>query len=415
MPWLVRHSNCLLNRYLIHNDGNTSFYRRWGKERKTPICIFAETVQYMAQTAKTMPKLEQRFFKSKAAGLARTATNEHIIGIANRVVRAQTIRRMVRPDNFDKQLLDIINSYPWTPISTDPTGVMPHAISAPKPSATAETQTVDAQPLITSENTSEQQESEENKRRRVITDVPLATSPTSQQKRQALPTPTLGDGSPIKRGLEAPTTTSATKHELKQATGSTEQPATRLRISALQVTTKKGETITATANEDDEEATTERILLESIIHDTEGFDKQKLITGMKKEIDAMKQQPVFTERHIDEPTPEEQQTIIQSKWVHREKGDDVRCRIVATGFTEHDNDADDIYASTPVFASKKAKHIQIKYLFAQQLVQANVVSIVKIRSNDNRADVFTKHVTPETLRRHLQAVGFIDRNNNSHN
>ena len=90
--------------------------------------------------------------------------------------------------------------------------------------------------------------------------------------------------------------------------------------------------------------------IEPIIHDTEGFDKQKLITGMKKEIDSMKQQQVFTERHMDELTPEEQQTIIQSKWVHREKGDDVRCRIVAKGFTEHVNDADDIYASTPVFA-----------------------------------------------------------------
>ena len=143
MPWLVRHSNYLLNRYLIHNDGNASFYRRWGKEHKTP--IFAETVQYMAQTAKTMPKLEQRFFKGIWLGKD-TATNEHIIGIANRVVRARTIRRMVLPDNFDKQLLDIINSYPWTPISTAPTGVMPLAISAPKPSATAETQTVDAQP-----------------------------------------------------------------------------------------------------------------------------------------------------------------------------------------------------------------------------------------------------------------------------
>ena len=172
--------------------------------------------------------------------------------------------------------------------------------------------------------------------------------------------PTLGDGSPIKRSLEAPTTTSATKREPKQvrttpkisgpATGSTEQPATRLRISALQVTTKKGETITATASEDEEEATTERILLEPIIHDTEGFDKQKLITGMKKEIDSMRQQQVFTERHIDELTPEGQQTIIQSKWVHTKKADDVRCRIVAKGFTERVNDADDIYASTPVFA-----------------------------------------------------------------
>ena len=64
----------------------------------------------------------------------------------------------------------------------------------------------------------------------------------------------------------------------------------------------------------------------------------------------MKQQGVYTERNIDELTPEEQQTIISSRWVHREKGDDVRSRIVAKGFTEHANDADDIYASTPVFA-----------------------------------------------------------------
>ena len=64
---------------------------------------------------------------------------------------------------------------------------------------------------------------------------------------------------------------------------------------------------------------------------------------MNKEINSMKQQGVHTERNIDELTPEEQQTIISSRWVHREKGDDVRSRIVAKGFTEHVNDADDIY------------------------------------------------------------------------
>ena len=28
MPWLVKHSAYLLNRYSIHPDGNTSYYRR---------------------------------------------------------------------------------------------------------------------------------------------------------------------------------------------------------------------------------------------------------------------------------------------------------------------------------------------------------------------------------------------------
>ena len=49
MPWLARHANFLLNRYLVHNtDGLTSYYRRWNKQHASPLCIFAETVQYMA-------------------------------------------------------------------------------------------------------------------------------------------------------------------------------------------------------------------------------------------------------------------------------------------------------------------------------------------------------------------------------
>ena len=68
----------------------------------------------------TMPKLEQRFFKGIWRGKD-TATGEHILGIATRVVRARTIRRLVQPDSFDKQLLDTINAYPWTPVVTAPT------------------------------------------------------------------------------------------------------------------------------------------------------------------------------------------------------------------------------------------------------------------------------------------------------
>ena len=64
---------------------------------------------------------------------------------------------------------------------------------------------------------------------------------------------------------------------------------------------------------------------------------------------------------------------------------------------------------TRIGSSKKAKHIDLKYLFIQQLVQANVLQIHKIRTNENRADIFTKHVSLETLLRNLQAVGLLDR------
>ena len=42
MPWMVKHAAYLLDRYAVHSDGNTSYYRRWNKERKTPICEFGE-------------------------------------------------------------------------------------------------------------------------------------------------------------------------------------------------------------------------------------------------------------------------------------------------------------------------------------------------------------------------------------
>ena len=63
LPWIVRHAAWLLNRYAIHNDGQTSYQRRWQKDHKAPLCEMAETIQYMISTARTLPKMEPRFFK----------------------------------------------------------------------------------------------------------------------------------------------------------------------------------------------------------------------------------------------------------------------------------------------------------------------------------------------------------------
>ena len=63
----------------------------------------------------------------------------------------------------------------------------------------------------------------------------------------------------------------------------------------------------------------------------------------------MKKQGVYSEVNINDLTPEQQATIIESRWVLRDKGDKVRARIVAKGYTEQIEDADTIYASTPIF------------------------------------------------------------------
>ena len=117
----------------------------------------------------------------------------------------------------------------------------------------------------------------------------------------------------------------------------------------ITVRQKKGTKITAHTCEDPTEAITEHILLEPIVNNTDGLDKQKTIEGMKKEIEQMKSQQVYTEVSYNTLTPEQQKNIIQSRWVLRDKGNTVRARIVAKGYTETISDMDDIYASTPIF------------------------------------------------------------------
>ena len=87
--------------------------------------------------------------------------------------------------------------------------------------------------------------------------------------------------------------------------------------------------------------------MEPMVSNTEGLDKQKTSEGMKNEIDSMKKQQVYVEVDIDTLTPEQRKNIIQSRWVLRDKGNNVLPRIVAKGYTETVNDLLDIYASEP--------------------------------------------------------------------
>ena len=107
-----------------------------------------------------------------------------------------------------------------------------------------------------------------------------------------------------------------------------------MRINAIHVTTKRGETITTTSCEDEQEVEPERILLEPMVHNAEGLDKKKTIEGMKHEVEQMKKQGVYSEVNINDLTPEQRATIIESRWVLRDKRDKVRARIVAKGYIE---------------------------------------------------------------------------------
>ena len=341
MPWLVRHAVYLLNRYATHADGNTSFYRRWNKEHRTPLCEFGETVLYQLPNVKDLPKLENRFLPAIWLGKD-TATGETLLGIATKVIRARTIKRQPMPEKHNKQLMDIINNSGLNKFPTAGAAIpLPATYKppqrTPKDSAAASTQT-----------TVQQQRQQPQL---PIMDSPMATAPTHQHQRPALPSPKrtlpddIAEGSSSKQTRRQEAPTSLTRPE-----ATTEPATTRQRISAITVKTSKGQEITACSSEDNNEYITEMILLEPIINDTEGLDKQLTTQGMKKEIQQMKQQNVYTEIHIDTLTAEQRKNIIQSRWVLRNKGTEVRARIVAKGFTEPVTDMDNIYASTPIYS-----------------------------------------------------------------
>ena len=55
--------------------------------------------------------------------------------------------------------------------------------------------------------------------------------------------------------------------------------------------------------------------------------------------------------------------------------------------------------------SKLTKHIALRFLYVQDLVQAGVLSIKKVATADNPADVMTKYVSTQVLGHHLASLG----------
>ena len=164
-PWMVKQAAYLLNRYAVHSDGNISYYRRWSKEHKTPICEFGETVLYMPPTTKHDPKMESRFFPAFWLGKD-TATSENMLGISGKVVKARTIRRQIKPAKYDNRMMDIINN---SSMAATPT-----AAFVPLP--TPKTQTADPQAAQQTRTHTPQQQP-------AIADLPTATAPSTQPDR----------------------------------------------------------------------------------------------------------------------------------------------------------------------------------------------------------------------------------------
>ena len=364
-PWLIRHSAFLINMYLIHSDGVTSYFRRWKSDNKTPICEFAETILYMVPGAlKHQPKLENRFFKGIWLGKD-TTSGESFIGIGGQVIKARTIRRQVMPYKYDLQLMDTINGTPWSarPSTYTPNFIIPSLPPQSKPETTEKsTETSEEKEAIEDIKTGEDAPSTKKHKTKETSSQPSALPSASfapyYPPARSPPGGASPTASPPRRAYDDSIAEGSERKQQKQTTDQQaatrpteiEPPRSKARINAVTVHLKNGKPVTTATCEDPSEAKVEQRLLEPIIKDHQGFDPIKMKKGMMKEMSSMVNQGVFEEITREQATPEELQNIIGSKWVHREKGDEVRCRIVGLGYDENIKDEDDIYASTPLFA-----------------------------------------------------------------
>ena len=61
--------------------------------------------------------------------------------------------------------------------------------------------------------------------------------------------------------------------------------------------------------------------------------------------------------------------------------------------------------ATRIGVSRRAKHIDLRFMFIQQLVHAGAVTLLKIPTALNIADILTKYVTKDVLSKHLYNIG----------
>ena len=55
--------------------------------------------------------------------------------------------------------------------------------------------------------------------------------------------------------------------------------------------------------------------------------------------------------------------------------------------------------------SKQAKHINLKFLYTQDLIKHDIIRTFKINTLHNSTDLFTKYISKETLQRLIQSMG----------
>ena len=284
-PWVVKHSQFLLNRFHTHEDGCTSYFKRWKRDYQEPLCEFGETVLFR-MSGKSRDEDDTAWHTGIWLGKD-TEADESIVHCEGTVHKVRTVKRVVSSKRWNAALHRLLNSTPWNPKGkgdADTSFVLPPAMIAsgrvrPPPGLDTE---------VFEEHTKEMKSKEQ------------------------------------------------TASELQR------QP-----IGVSSVATVDGN-VSVSRNEDTEELTEELKLVEPHLDYVEGkFTKQEVIDGIETEIRSMKQLDVYDEIPIENCSQDDINNALDCTWIKQRKtATKVKCRLCVRNCVQETIDHDDVSVST---------------------------------------------------------------------
>ena len=357
-PWAVKHAQWLINRYLVHSDGFTSYFRRWNRNYEGGLCTFAECVQAKVITPSKARKADTPW--KIALWLGRdTEANEIIVATEDGVVKVRTVRRLPPSQHWQVGPLKELQALPWKPKAREePTTdfVLPKSLTVT--GKIRDPPGLEKSSVATPEVPQEPPGEAIAEELPALEDLPIRVAETSIGETERSPTVRRSAeeeiGRPAKSLRIDPDAPSVPPLSKSQRIACVVASVTNWicgQVGVAKVTTKDGIDIPVEVNYDSEEYKEELKLSEPIIWDiTREFPEEAQKIGMNKEMKSMKDFTVYTEKPIEECTEEQVRNAIGVKWVKRWKTDtELQMRLVVQGCYQDAQalDSDTLFASTP--------------------------------------------------------------------
>ena len=117
--WMIRHAAFLQTRFSVGQDGKTPFKRRHHKEYTSQLLPFGSAVDAKVRDEETeRSKFDSRFIPGIWLGRA-TESDEHIVGTAQGVCTARSVRAKNDQEIWNSGLVKSMKGTPWAPRGED--------------------------------------------------------------------------------------------------------------------------------------------------------------------------------------------------------------------------------------------------------------------------------------------------------